>query len=192
MRSSRVSNYIVNMQWNRPLWQRRTHLSLRGLEQPAGRRSNVEKWIMAKWAQFLSRHILKPVLLPPNWITSFDRRPVFQQLPAGASVSHICCFTQTFFDPLCKYLSNMWVAEVKDNLYTRQHHTRMPEQTYLHCKRYALYCSRPWKSWMTGSENSECIARHCSAAGFSWESWELTLGAWHETQIRLRIMIRLY
>ena len=149
MRSSRVSNFIVNMQWNRPLWQRRTHLSQRVRTTSWTEVKTLEKWIMAKCWE-VNNGQMSPISL-----TSYPQASVVSPLIGSRPSSEglffnsclllvpvcpiLCVFCANFFDPLCKYLSNVWVAEVKDNLYTRQQNAGTRVFAYICSKLFPLY-----------------------------------------------------
>ena len=159
-----------------------------GLPPAVGRSWN--QWKTGKWGQFLSRHILKPVLPTPNWITSFDRRPVFQQMPVSPIFGVLCKLFWSIVRivvKLCKYLSNMWEGR-SVSIYLAMNNRSTFENKSVCIATYGRHI----KCLSERREKSECErATDCSSCD-SWKSWARSLGAWHGTQIRLRIMIGLY
>ena len=182
------------MQWNRPLWQRRTHLSEERIR-TIWMEVNVEKWIMAKWAQFLPSHILKPVLPAPNWITSFGRRPVFQQLLAGASVSPIFAVLRKLF----------WSIDCGANIcqicgWGGQRRFILPPPPSAEEKNIWITSCFPYSKhrnhfWVMDNKTIKllmwCNTLYCCHGKV--EAWcPRDPDKWHGTEIRLRIMIGLY
>ena len=171
------------MQWKRPL-----HAAEKDTSHPQGIRTiwvlevGLEKWIMAK--QQFSHVIIS---------SSQCCRPLIGSRPSTEGLFFNRCqslpylvFCANFSDPLCKKLSNMWEGR-SVSIYLA-----MNNRSTFENKSVCIATCRHIKCLSERREKSECErATDCSSCD-SWKSWARSLGAWHGTQIRLRIMIGLY
>ena len=95
----------------------------------------------------LSRHhILKPVLPTPNWITSFDRRPVFQQMPVSPIFGVLCKLFWSIVQIVVKYVG----GEVSVNLSGHEQQIYFWEQECLYCnmQTYKMFEWEKREKWM--------------------------------------------